>query len=79
MGDLGFEQLHSLLNLGIVSVFLYIYILKLFLCLIMYLTVVRPFGKCKDRLNAVLKPALFNEIIVVTIETCLDMTIAIHL
>ena len=79
MGDLGFEQLHSLLNLGGFSIFLYLYFLKLFICLVMYVTVIRPCGKCKQRVDGQLRKALFNEILVMTIETSLDMTIASYL
>ena len=83
MQDLDFESLNSILNLGSLSFFLVIYILKnvifTIIYVLLYIAGAKKHGCCRKFVNKQLRNAIFNEIILLTIEQSLDIFVAGYL
>lgn len=79
MVDLGFESLNSILNLGSLAFFLNAYIIKNLFFLFLKYTVVLKWGWFNEVVPQQLRNALYNEIILLTIESSHDMFVAGYL
>lgn len=79
MEDLGFESLNSILNLGSLAFFLNLYAAKNIIFTILNYTVVKKYGWFNEFVPRQLKDARYNEIILLTIESCLDMFVSGYL
>lgn len=79
MSEMGFESLYALLNLGSMSFFLTIYVVKAVLFLVAYPVFVLGLGVKKEFIIGQLKAAFFNEIILMTIEGSFDIFISAYL
>ena len=79
MSDLGFNSLNSMLNLGSLNFMLTVYVSKILIFLAMRLIFVRTCGLFKETVDSQLKNAFYNEIIILSTESSLDIFVAGYL
>lgn len=79
MSDLKINSLNSMLNLGSLNFMLTVYLTKILIFLTMRLIFVRSCGLFKETVDGQLKNAFYNEIIILSTESSLDIFVAGYL